>query len=424
MFPDFQYLFNYLFGIDIPALSFLKTFGFFVAVAFIIGAYFIRKELLRYAKEGKFKGIEVNEVINKPISNKDIITNTLIGFIVGYKIIGLFNAGTEASNDPMSIILSLKGSFVGGIILAALFTYLKWKEAQNIKDKKQEIIKTKKYPHQMVADIILIAAISGFAGAKIFNALETWDSFIHNPIESLLSGSGLTYYGGLILAIVALYFFAKKKNFSFKSLCDAVAPTLILAYGIGRLGCQFAGDGDWGIYNSAYMTQNDGTLIQVAPGVFENFVVQNPQLFIEFNGKVPHKYSPAPSANLVPLYAQNYKHNVNREGFRIAGDNGNYPTVLPAGVFPTPVYEFFACIVIFLVLMALRKRFNVPLQLFGIYLIFNGLERFLVEKIRVNTKYDLGFMQPTQAEIISFVFILIGLYLLLLNPLRNNKSIA
>ncbi len=28
----------------------------------------------------------------------------------------------------------------------------------------------------------------------------------------------------------------------------------MLAYAIGRIGCQVAGDGDWGILNSAYIT--------------------------------------------------------------------------------------------------------------------------------------------------------------------------
>jgi prolipoprotein diacylglyceryltransferase len=43
-------------------------------------------------------------------------------------------------------------------------------------------------------------------------------------------------------------------------------------------------------------------------------------------------------------------------------------------------------------------------------MIFNGLERFFIEKIRVNTKYDFIF-NPTQAELISFALILGGIWL-------------
>ena len=50
MFPDFHYLFNSLFGIDIPGLSLVKTFGFFVALAFLAGAWVITRELKRKAE--------------------------------------------------------------------------------------------------------------------------------------------------------------------------------------------------------------------------------------------------------------------------------------------------------------------------------------------------------------------------------------
>jgi phosphatidylglycerol:prolipoprotein diacylglycerol transferase len=49
--------------------------------------------------------------------------------------------------------------------------------------------------------------------------------------------------------------------------------------------------------------------------------------------------------------------------------------------------------------------------MFSVYLIFNGIERFLIEQIRVNYKYDWGFMQPTQAEIIAVAIITAGILL-------------
>ena len=63
---------------------------------------------------------------------------------------------------------------------------------------------------------------------------------------------------------------------------------------------------------------------------------------------------------------------------------------------------------IFLFLWNIRKKLKVAGVLFYIYLTLNGIERFFIEKIRVNTKYDiLGGI--TQAEIISFCLILLGL---------------
>lgn len=269
------------------------------------------------------------------------------------------------------------------------------------------------YPHDRVVDIIFIAAIAGFAGAKIFNAFETWDDFVADPIGNLFSPAGLTFYGGLICATLALYIYSRKKKFSFKHLCDAAAPALMLAYGIGRLGCQLAGDGDWGIFNSAYVTQADGSLTAAAPKQFDSIAKMNAEYFRQ-NGmpeeNIQHKYYPAGS---LPrwLVAMNYPHNVNNDGVKIAGDDGEYSYVLPVSVFPTPVYETVVCILLFFLLWAVRKRIDIPLKMFGLYLILNGLERFFIEKIRVNYKYDWGFIHPTQAEIIAVGLVIAGLLL-------------
>jgi len=69
------------------------------------------------------------------------------------------------------------------------------------------------------------------------------------------------------------------------------------------------------------------------------------------------------------------------------------------GVYPTPIYEVFMSLIIFGILWSLRKRIKIPGMLFFIYMILNGVERFWIEKIRVNDKLPLWDL--TQAEIIS-----------------------
>ena len=61
--------------------------------------------------------------------------------------------------------------------------------------------------------------------------------------------------------------------------------------------------------------------------------------------------------------------------------------------------------------MALRKKITMPGRLFAVYLIFNGAERFLIELIRVNTRYSFLGINPTQAEIISLSLIVAGIVL-------------
>lgn len=65
--------------------------------------------------------------------------------------------------------------------------------------------------------------------------------------------------------------------------------------------------------------------------------------------------------------------------------------------------------VIFAILWFLRKRIKAAGVLFFIYLIFNGIERFIIEIIRVNDRYDFLGMQLSQAQIIAIFLVLIGI---------------
>ena len=68
------------------------------------------------------------------------------------------------------------------------------------------------WPSDRVGDITIIAAVAGFVGAKIFDNLENWDRFIQDPIGNLISPSGLTFYGGLIVATFTLWYYFRKKG--------------------------------------------------------------------------------------------------------------------------------------------------------------------------------------------------------------------
>ena len=60
--------------------------------------------------------------------------------------------------------------------------------------------------------------------------------------------SGLTVYGGLIFGGLAILIFAYRRKIHIAHLFDALGLSFLLAQGIGRLGCHFSGDGDWGTY--------------------------------------------------------------------------------------------------------------------------------------------------------------------------------
>jgi prolipoprotein diacylglyceryltransferase len=109
------------------------------------------------------------------------------------------------------------------------------------------------------------------------------------------------------------------------------------------------------------------------------------------------------------VWAYNYPNNVINEGIPIPGCEGAHCYMLPEAVFPTPLYEAIACIGLFFVLWMLRKRLKHTGQIFFLYLLLNGIERFFIEKIRVNNKFDLLGMQVTQAEVIATLLFITGL---------------
>ncbi len=428
MYPNLYYAINDWFGWKINALKIFYTFGIFVAIAFVAAAYFLTLELKRKEKQGLLVPSEETIIVGKPASIFDLFINGLVGFIFGYKIIGVFIASRSQGVDLQEYIFSSAGNLAGGFVIAALLIYFKYREKNKQKLPKPERRIIRIWPHDRVGDIVIFALIFGILGAKLFDNLENWDRFIQNPIGNLLSPSGLTFYGGLICAAVAICIYAHRKGISLLHLTDAAAPALMIAYAIGRIGCQVAGDGDWGIYNSAYIADVPGHVVPATSTQFKNNIVQYSTYFLngsvmEQSGsltnvtdrhsetleKVPHKSFRGPSFLPSWMFAYTYPHNVNEDGILLKDCEGKYCRALPQPVFPTPFYETITCGLIFLFLWLIRRRIKAPGVMFSIYLILNGIERFLVETIRVNSTYSIFGLHPTQAELISASLVITGL---------------
>jgi phosphatidylglycerol---prolipoprotein diacylglyceryl transferase len=428
MYPNLYYALNDWFGWKINAFKIFYTFGIFVALAFIVAAYFLTLELKRKEKLGLLLPREETITTGEPASFLELFINGIIGFIFGYKLVGAFIASRQQGIDLQEYIFSSAGSWVGGLLIAAVLIYLKYKEKakQKLPSPEKRIIRI--WPHDRVGDFVIFALIFGIIGAKLFDNLENWDRFIQNPIGNLLSPSGLTFYGGLICAAIAICVYAKKKGIGLLHLTDAAAPALMIAYAIGRIGCQVAGDGDWGIFNSAYVTDVPGHVVAAAPGQFEdklkvystyflngsvtdslgamNFVTDRHSPSLD---QVPHKSFKGPKFLPNWMFAYAYPHNVNEDGILLRNCEGKYCRTLPLPVFPTPFYEIIACGLLFAFLWGIRKKIIVPGVMFCVYLILNGIERFLIETIRVNTTYSIFGLHPTQAELISACLVLAGI---------------
>jgi phosphatidylglycerol---prolipoprotein diacylglyceryl transferase len=370
MYPTISDLLRDLFGINIPLP--IQSFGFFVALAFLIASWLLGKELKRKETEALLNPTVKRILKGVPASITDFAIAGIIGFILGFKVLDMLMDYSGFVKSPQEFILSFKGNFWGGLIGAAIGIYLKFTE-----DKKERLDKPiwselVVHPHEHVGNITLIAAFAGLLGAKIFHNLENPGEFINDPIEALLSFSGLTMYGGLICGGLAVAWYGRKHQITLTHLIDAAAPSLMLAYGVGRIGCHVSGDGDWGQVN----------------------------------------LSPMPTwLNWLPdwIWSYDYPNNVLREGIPIPGCESSHCFVLPDPVWPTPLYEAIVSILLFFVLWGMRKHIRIPGLLFSIYLIMNGIERFFIEKIRVNETYDIFGFHPTQAEIISVGLIILGI---------------
>jgi phosphatidylglycerol:prolipoprotein diacylglycerol transferase len=212
-------------------------------------------------------------------------------------------------------------------------------------------------PQEIVTDMVMLVLIAGVIGARVFHIFEHLDQFAADPSAMIFSRSGLSIFGGLIFGTVTGVLFVRRYQLPARPLLDAVAPAMMLGYAIGRIGCQVAGDGDWGI--AADMA--------LKPAWLPTW-----------------------------LWVQTYDHNI-------------FGAVIAApGVYPTPMYETVMAAACFAVLWALRRH---PFQagwLFSLYLLLAGVERLLVEQIRVNPVLDFGFVHATQAEMIAAALITAG----------------
>lgn len=376
MFPDFSYILHFLFGTAPDnAFSIIKTFGLFLAFAFLASAYILSLEMKRKTKEGIFKPLYVKTIEGEPPTFSSIIWQAAFGFIIGFKLVYIIQYFDAFQADAAGILLSLIGNLPGGIIGAIIFGGYHYYQKKKSTLPKPVVKQIEVQPYQLVGDITIIAAISGLIGAKLFAIFESADTiryFLNDPIGQLFSGTGLAIYGGLIVAFITVLMYIRKKGFNEWHMMDVTAPAIITGYAVGRIGCQMSGDGDWGIPN---------TLTK------------------------PNWLSWLPDK----LWVQHYPHNVLNEGIPIPDCTWNYCHQLDPGVFPTPVYETILGFIILGILWSLRKRIQIPGILFFIYMILNGIERYFIEKIRVNDKIHIMNMELTQAEIISVLFIIVGI---------------
>ena len=393
MWPDLSYLFHDLFGTNVDNwTSIFKTFGFMLVIALAACGVLLKYELVQKEKEGLILPIKINVVQSEKLRFTDILINSFFSLILGAKLPLLIMQFDEFKGDPASFLFSKKGMWgIGAIAAIATAAYYLWqnKKANPVPETKEIL----QYPSSKTNDIIIVAGLSGVLGSKLFSITEDLSGFFKDPLGSLFSGAGLNVYGGLILAFIAVYWYVKKLGIKHIYMMDIAGMGILLGYAVGRIGCQLSGDGDWGI---------------VAAAIPEWWVLPD------------------------WLWSYNYPNNVNNDGVllsqcdpeafrtaRIAGLSSEdacvkscgmrYCFELKPGVYPTPIYETAFGLLACGLLWINKHKFKIPGTIFFIYMILNGLERFFIEFIRVNEKYQMMGLNWSQAQYISVLFVLGGI---------------
>ena len=223
-------------------------------------------------------------------------------------------------------------------------------------------LKRRGYDPELASSMVFAAAIGGLIGARILFILGDWNNFMASPSSYIFTGAGFTWYGGLLGGAAAVSWVAKKNKIPWLVGADIAAPALAIAYGVGRLGCHVAGDGDW------------GSITDVPWGV---------------------AYTNAIIGWVNPMTGVPYPPGVR--------------------VHPTPVYEFLQSVVIVGILRGIRTQGPAPGTIAWFYLVLAGLARFTVEFWRVNPILAVGL---SEAQWISLILMGVGSGMLVSRRMR------
>ena len=235
-----------------------------------------------------------------------------------------------------------------GLMLMVAFLMGGWLIARQLRERELR--------EEYAADMVAAAVIGGIIGAKLWYVALTRDP------GALFSRGGLVWYGGFIGGALAVILNGWRLKVPLRWTMQIAAPALAAAYALGRVGCFLVND-DYGRPSN-----------------------------LPWAVRFPDGLPPSTAGNLHQL-------------FGVPIPPGTDPSSV-LSVHPTQLYEVTAMLLAFAVLWVLRKRGKPIGWLFGLYLIFAGVERFLVEIVRAK---DDRFLGPfTLAQLTSVILVLIG----------------
>jgi phosphatidylglycerol---prolipoprotein diacylglyceryl transferase len=209
-------------------------------------------------------------------------------------------------------------------------------------------------------DTVVIAVVGGLVGSKLYFAISV------GRIGALFARGGLVWYGGLAGGTAAVMAYMWLKRLPIRVLLDAVSPSLVVGYLLGRVGC-FSVNDDYGLPSRL------------------PWAVAFP------NG------SPPTTARVL------------QEQFHATIPAGIAPDQVLT-VHPTQLYEIALSFLVFWLLWRARHHRHAAGWLFGLYLVLSSAERIVAEIFRAKDDRILGGF--TVAQLLSIVLVALGALLM------------
>ena len=221
--------------------------------------------------------------------------------------------------------------------------------------------KRKRIATEEIYSLALWVVISGVVGARLFHVIDHWEHYLNNPAQ-ILGFQGLAIWGALAGGGVAILVFSRIRHIPLGRLADVVAPGLLVAQIIGRIGCIVNGDAYGGI------TSVPWAFIYIHPGA-----------------AIPN--------HLVGLSTH-----------------------------PYPVYEMIWNALALLVILQLGRRFKKDGLVFLSYLSFYSLGRFVLSFVRQERIWFWGLQEAQIMALLVLAVSLVALMYLVRKRLLPEKG--
>lgn len=227
---------------------------------------------------------------------------------------------------------------------------------------------------EAMLDLSFYVLVGGLVGSRVLFVLVNWKDYARDWTQVFSLGGGLVFYGGLIGAALAAYYFARKNDMEFLRLADLAIPTVSLGQCLGRLGCWSAGC-CWGDVTAAgtrfaahfpgsgLAKDLFGRLGGVSSLAFQS-QAQDSRYVVEATGEILHHAAPG--------------------AVRISEWVAQHGTTLP--IYPTQIFESVGQLVLFLALLFARRYRRFHGQIFALWLMCYAVLRTTVELFRGDTE--------------------------------------